>query len=216
MSPLAKRPRPAANHDPCIEARRRQRPASIAARCSARPRVRRRDGPGAGVATGAAAEPLEDDPWSLRAWASHAGVARAPSRFEKNVVRTLSNPNNEPRNSHARTPHHLLNGTITPNGLHFTIIHGGTAGHRSGAAQARHPRPGEAAAGVHARCAGALSDGVAHGVRRMRRQRAPMFSNEPMQANVQALHGLVSCAEWTGVLLSTLLEKPASIRRRNG
>ena len=34
-----------------------------------------------------------------------------------------------------------------------------------------------------------------------------MFSNEPMQANVQALHGLVSCAEWTGVLLSTLLEE---------
>ena len=28
-----------------------------------------------------------------------------------------------------------------------------------------------------------------------------------MQANVQALHGLVSCAEWTGVMLSTLLEE---------
>ena len=36
---------------------------------------------------------------------------------------------------------------------------------------------------------------------------APMFSNEPMQANVQALHGLVSNAEWTGVLLSTLLDE---------
>ena len=36
---------------------------------------------------------------------------------------------------------------------------------------------------------------------------APMFSNEPVQATVQALHGLVSCAEWTGVLLSTLLEE---------
>ena len=36
---------------------------------------------------------------------------------------------------------------------------------------------------------------------------APMFSNEPIQANVQALHGLVSCAEWTGVMLSTLLEE---------
>ena len=36
---------------------------------------------------------------------------------------------------------------------------------------------------------------------------APLFSNEPMQANVQALHGLVSCAEWTGVMLSTLLEE---------
>ena len=36
---------------------------------------------------------------------------------------------------------------------------------------------------------------------------APMFSNEPVQANAQALHGLVSNAEWTGVLLSTLLEE---------
>ena len=34
-----------------------------------------------------------------------------------------------------------------------------------------------------------------------------MFSNEPMQATVQALHGLVSCAEWTGVPLSTLLDE---------
>src|SRR5262245_13498375 len=36
---------------------------------------------------------------------------------------------------------------------------------------------------------------------------APMFSKEPIQASVQALHGLVSCAEWTGVKLSTLLEE---------
>ena len=39
---------------------------------------------------------------------------------------------------------------------------------------------------------------------------APMFSNEAVQADVQAIHGLVSCAEWTGVRLSTLLE---SVRR---
>jgi hypothetical protein len=30
-----------------------------------------------------------------------------------------TNPKNEPRTSNARTPHHLLDGTITPNGLHF-------------------------------------------------------------------------------------------------
>jgi sulfane dehydrogenase subunit SoxC len=36
---------------------------------------------------------------------------------------------------------------------------------------------------------------------------APMFSNEPFQGTAQALHGLVSNAEWTGVLLSTLLEE---------
>src|SRR5215469_13501132 len=36
---------------------------------------------------------------------------------------------------------------------------------------------------------------------------APLFSNEPIQTDVQALHGLASCAEWTGVMLSTLLEE---------
>src|SRR5256886_12008570 len=34
-----------------------------------------------------------------------------------------------------------------------------------------------------------------------------LFSREPIQASVQALHGLASCAEWTGVALSTLLEE---------
>jgi len=37
----------------------------------------------------------------------------------------LSNPKGEPRNQHARTPHHLLNGMITPNSLHFSINHSG-------------------------------------------------------------------------------------------
>jgi sulfane dehydrogenase subunit SoxC len=36
---------------------------------------------------------------------------------------------------------------------------------------------------------------------------APMFSAEPMQETVQALHGLASCAEWSGIKLSTLLEE---------
>jgi sulfane dehydrogenase subunit SoxC len=36
---------------------------------------------------------------------------------------------------------------------------------------------------------------------------APLYSKEPLQANVQALHGLCSCAEWTGVMLSTLLDE---------
>ena len=46
---------------------------------------------------------------------------------------------------------------------------------------------------------------------------APMFSTEPMQETVQALHGLVSCAEWTGVKLSTLLEETGiDPQARNG
>jgi sulfane dehydrogenase subunit SoxC len=36
---------------------------------------------------------------------------------------------------------------------------------------------------------------------------AGLFSPQPLQTDVQGLHGLVSCAEWTGVKLSTLLEE---------
>jgi sulfane dehydrogenase subunit SoxC len=130
-----------------------------------------------------------------------------PSRFEKNVVRTLSNPKGEPRTQHGRTPHHLLNGTITPNGLHFVISHAGDADidpekHRlvihglvkrplvfTLDALARYPMVSRM---TFVECGG---------------NSAPLFSNEPIQASLQALHGLDSCAEWTGVRLSTLLEE---------
>src|SRR5437588_5211723 len=156
--------------------------------------------------TGAAAEPLRDDPWTHMAGAI-TPVLQTPSRFEKNVVRMLSNPNGEPRTQHARTPHHLLNGVITPNSLHFTINHSGLpdidpAQHRlviHGLVRqpklftletlARYPMVTRQ---HFVECGG---------------NSAAMFSNEPLQATLQGLHGLVSNAEWTGVLLSTLLEE---------
>src|SRR6476659_840074 len=80
---------------------------------------------GAGTSlTSAAAEPLKDDPWSLVQGATTVAL-QTPSRFEKHVVRTLSNPDVQTHTQHARTPHQLLNGVITPNSLHFTIIHSG-------------------------------------------------------------------------------------------
>ena len=82
---------------------------------------------GVGVTTslaGAAAEPLSDDPWSLAPGITIPPYGQ-PSRYEAKVVRTLTNPNLEPRPSAACTPHHLLNGTITPNGLHFVVARGG-------------------------------------------------------------------------------------------
>ena len=39
------------------------------------------------------------------------------------------------------------------------------------------------------------------------RNSAPLFSPQPLQQNVQALHGMASRAEWTGVKLSTLLDE---------
>jgi len=154
----------------------------------------------------AAAEPLADDSWS-REPGNLVPAYGVPSRFEKNVARTLSNPKGEPRTQHARTPHHLLNGTITPNGLHFVISHAGDADidpekHHlvihglvkrplvfTLDALARYPMVSRM---TFVECGG---------------NSAPMFSKEPIQASVQALHGLASCAEWTGVPLSTLLEE---------
>src|SRR6266850_7091415 len=85
---------------------------------------------GAAAITGyVVVKPVGSETLAEEAWSRSPGETlpaygvRSP--FEKNVVRTLSNPNGEPRTSHARTPHHLLAGTITPNGLHFTIVHAG-------------------------------------------------------------------------------------------
>lgn len=157
-------------------------------------------------ANSAAAEPLHDPPWSLE-----PGDAMPPyqvaSKFEKRVVRTLSNPENEPRNSHARTPHHLLDGTITPNGLHFTIVHGGVP----------EIDPDQHKLVIH----GLVKQPLAFTLESLARypmvsrisflecggNSAPLFSPQPMQESVQAIHGLASCAEWTGVRLSTLLEE---------
>src|SRR5215467_11116237 len=154
----------------------------------------------------AAAEPLQEQPWSLEPGAISPPYEK-PSRFEEKVARTLSNPKGEARTQHARTPHHLINGTITPNGLHFTIVHAGTPDidpdkHRlvihglvkrplefTLAALARYPMVSRMS---FVECGGNSS---------------PLFSKEPAQGSVQALHGLASCAEWTGIRLSTLLDE---------
>jgi sulfane dehydrogenase subunit SoxC len=156
--------------------------------------------------TSAGAEPLPVDPWSL-AIGSPIPAYETPSKYEKHVVRTLTNPNHEPRTSNARTPHHLLNGTITPNGLHFVVSRTGfpdidPAKHRlvihglvkdpkvfTLEALARYPMESRI---CFVECGG---------------NSGPLYNKDPVQANVQAIHGLVSCSEWTGVRLSTLLEE---------
>ena len=162
---------------------------------------------GAGATfTSAGAEPLPVDPWSLTI-GSTIPAYETPAKYEKHVVRTLTNPNHEPRTSQARTPHHLLNGTITPNGLHFVVSRTGfpdidPAKHRLAVhglvkqpkvftleALARYPMESRI---CFVECGG---------------NSGPLYNKDPIQANVQAIHGLVSCSEWTGVRLSTLLDE---------
>jgi sulfane dehydrogenase subunit SoxC len=164
-------------------------------------------GAAAGIgATSVAAEPVKDPPWSAAPGAV-TPVLQTPSRFESDVVRALSNPTGIPRTQHARTPHQMLNGTVTPNSLHFTILHTGIpdidpAQHRlviHGLVRqpleftldklARYPM---VTRNHFVECGG---------------NSGPLFNNEPVQGTLQQLHGLCSNAEWTGVLLSTLLEE---------
>jgi sulfane dehydrogenase subunit SoxC len=123
------------------------------------------------------------------------------------VVRALSNPNGEFRNSHARTPHQLLGGTVTPNSLHFSINHCGIpdidpAQHKlviHGMVRqpleftletlSRYPLVSRMA---FVECAG---------------NSAGMFAKVPLQVPAGLIHGLVSNSEWTGVPLSTLLDE---------
>ena len=162
---------------------------------------------GAGaVATGAAAEPLKEDKWSLE-FGDKTPALQSPSPFEKAVTRTLSNPDGEYRNSHARTPHHLLSGTVTPSSQHFSINHAGIP----------NIDPAQHKLVIH----GMVKQPLEFTLESLSRyplvtrmgfvecagNSAPMFSNEPIQATAQAIHGLVSNSEWAGVRLSTLLDE---------
>jgi len=124
------------------------------------------------------------------------------SRFEKAVV-AGGQSDNEQRNA-ARTPHHLPQGIITPNGCtsrsataavtDIDRTHGWDHGWSSGR-------------GVHARCAGALSDVSRTAPSKAGAPRA-VFSNVELKGDVQALQGLASLLQnGPGVLLSTLPEE---------
>jgi sulfane dehydrogenase subunit SoxC len=155
---------------------------------------------------GASAEPLTIPEWTLEP-GTVTPVLQTPSRFEKNVVRILSNPKGEPRTQHARAPLHMLNGAITPNPLHFTILHSGIPD----------IDPEQHRFIVH----GMVKQPLEYTVDELMRypmvtrkhfvecggNSAPMFSDVPIQATVQQIHGLASCAEWTGVPVSTILDE---------
>jgi sulfane dehydrogenase subunit SoxC len=163
----------------------------------------------AGIGTSAAsAEPLAVAPWSKQPGTDFTAYG-APSRFEDKVVRTWAAPANPttPGIGSSRTPHHLLDGTITPSGLHYERSHSGVPDidpeqHRllihglvrqplvfSVEDLSRYPRVSRIA---FLECAG---------------NSGALYSAQAQPLNVQAIHGLLSCSDWTGVKLSTLLDE---------
>ena len=158
------------------------------------------------ISDSARAQALVDDPWSA-APGRPSGPNEQRSRYESHVVRTNSNPNGEPRGQQSRTPHHLLNGTVTPNPLHMIIsrtgppdidperhrlvIHGKVRQPLMFTLEQleRYPMVSRMA---FVECGG---------------NSAPLWSPEALDADVQAIHGMASNAEWTGVPLAVLLEE---------
>jgi len=162
---------------------------------------------GAGL-TSANAEPLAVQRW-MKVPGAHFAPYGQPSQFESKVVRSVAPPANPATQGvgTARTPLHLLDGIMTPSGLHFERSHSGIPDidpdqHRlvihglvrqplvfTLEALARYPMTSRIAFVECAGNSGALN--------------APQA--QPL--NVPAIHGLLSCSEWTGVKLSTLLEE---------
>jgi len=156
--------------------------------------------------TVAAAGELALEPWMREPGSPFVGYGQ-PSRFEEKVVRVSTTAPGTTGTGASRTPHHLLDGTITPNGLHFERHHSGIPdidpdAHRllihglvkrplvfTLEALARYPMESRIA---FIECGG---------------NSGALYQKDPVAGGVQALHGLVSCSEWTGVRLADLLDE---------
>jgi sulfane dehydrogenase subunit SoxC len=164
---------------------------------------------GAGIAaTSALAEPLTVPRWSKEPGAPFTAYGQ-PSHYENKVVRTWAAPANPatPGIGSSRTPHQLLDGMITPSGLHYERSHSGVPDidpdqHRlliHGLVRqplvftledlSRYPRVSRIA---FLECAG---------------NSGALYTAQAQPLDVQAIHGLLSCSDWTGVRLSTLLDE---------
>jgi sulfane dehydrogenase subunit SoxC len=155
---------------------------------------------------GFGAEELSVERWMREPGAPFVGYGQ-PSRFEAKVARTLASAPGTTGTGASRTPLQRLNGTITPNGLHFERHHSGIPDidpdtHRllihglvkrplifTLEALARYPMETRIA---FIECGG---------------NTGALYQKEPAQIDLQASHGLLSCAEWTGVRLALLLEE---------
>src|SRR5277367_6795779 len=162
---------------------------------------------GAGIGQ-ALADPLSVPPWSKTPGAAFAPYGE-PSHFESKVVRAGAPPANPATQGIGvmRTPHQLLDGMMTPSGLHFERSHSGVPDidpdqHRlviHGLVKrplvftmeelSRYPRESRIA---FLECAG---------------NSGALYAPQPQPLEAQAIHGLLSCSEWTGVRLSHLLDE---------
>ena len=155
------------------------------------------------------ADALEVEPWMKFPTGDGFSAYGQPSKYESEVARgeLAAPPTQPPGIGNLRAPIHLLNGIITPNGLHFVRLHSGMPDidpdkHKflihglverplvfTVEALTRYPMESRI---YFIECAG---------------NGAPLYAKQPLQAGVQRIQGQISCADWTGVRVSTLLEE---------
>jgi sulfane dehydrogenase subunit SoxC len=162
----------------------------------------------AGLAQGAASQDLAGQPWERVYGAAHTGYGQ-PSRFEQPVMRTHARPYGDlaPGSGASLTPIESLEGIITPSSLHNVRSHSGVPD----------IDPKQHQLLVH----GLVARPLAFSIDALGRY--PMTTRvyflecsgnsnralapKPVQATAGALHGNVSCSEWTGIPLRLLLEE---------
>jgi len=133
-----------------------------------------------------------------------------PSKYERDVVRTPTDLTPTTTSSWSFTPLHELHGTLTPNGLFFERHHAGVPD----------IPPDRHRLMIHGLVERPLVFTMSELVRLPSVSRVYFLEcsgntltqwKQPKSETVQGSHGLLSCAEWTGVPLSTLLDE-AGIR----
>jgi len=132
-----------------------------------------------------------------------------PAKYEEEVKRVIHQPYKDiaPSAGNSMTPLHQLQGTITPNGLHFERHHSGVPD----IDPARHELL------IHGLVRRPLKFSVEALLRYPTVSRiyflecsGNSFSNaaaEPPQKSCGAIHGMISCSEWTGIPLALLLDE---------
>lgn len=129
-----------------------------------------------------------------------------PSPYEEDVVRTPTDITPTRESSWSFTPHQHLDGTITPNGLFFERHHGGVP----------EIDPDRHRLVIHGMVDRPLELSMNDLMRFPAVSRIHFIEcsgntltewDEPTGETVQPTHGLVSCAEWTGVSLGTILQE---------
>jgi sulfane dehydrogenase subunit SoxC len=165
----------------------------------------------AGIAATGAAMPQGSDSIGANApeWMKTPGQTLLPygmpSKWQEKVQRMYTIAPGRAGTGSSRTPLHLLEGTITPSGLHFERIHNGVPA----------IDPSQHELMIH----GMVRRPLAFSVESL--MRYPMESRiyfvecagnsgaysqaQPQQVTAGEMNGLVSCSEWTGVRLATLL-----------